>query len=189
MKRILIFTMLTSVASWLLSCIGGNKPTQQETETNLYNIHYTTIDGADATLEAFKGKKILLVNVASQCGNTPQYEGLEALYKKYGNKLVIVGFPCNQFFGQEPGSEKEIKSFCEKNYGVTFPLAAKIDVKGKNQHPIYQWLTSKKLNGVEDTEVTWNFQKYLIDETGHYVAKFSPKTQPNDAALIAAIEK
>jgi glutathione peroxidase len=114
MKRFFILAMLTSVASWLISCIGGNKPTQPETETNLYNIHYTTIEGADATLAAFKGKKILIVNVASQCGNTPQYEGLEALYKKYGNKLVIVGFPCNQFFGQEPGCRKRNKIVLRK---------------------------------------------------------------------------
>ncbi len=126
----------------------------------------------------FKGKKILVVNVASKCGFTPQYKELEELYKLYSDKLVVVGFPCNQFLGQEPGSESLIQEFCSSTYGVSFPMTTKIDVKGNDQHEIYKWLTSKSLNGVGDYKVSWNFNKFLIDENGKLVQHFESKVSP-----------
>src|SRR5690606_2683936 len=123
------------------------------------------------------------------CGNTPQYEQLEAIYEKYNGKLVVVGFPANNFMRQEPGSNEEIAAFCEKNYGVTFPMAEKINVKGKKMAPIYHWLTKEKYNHFKDSNVKWNFQKYVIDESGNLVAIFSPGTKPDSPEVIAAIEK
>ena len=131
----------------------------------------------------------MIVNVASECGYTYQYEDLEKLYEKYKNKMVIVGFPENNFGAQEPGTNEEIKKFCVTKYHVTFPLAAKISVKGDDMAPIYKWLTSKNENGVEDSEVSWNFNKYLINEKGEYVAHFKSKVKPFDPELIDAIEK
>lgn len=137
-----------------------------------------TIDGTALDLSQFKGKKVLFVNTASECGYTSQYEGLQSLSEKYKDKLVVIGLPCNQFGGQEPGSPQQIENFCQKNYGVTFPITEKIKVKGKEQHPIYQWLTQKKLNGFKDSQVKWNFQKYLIDEEGHLIGVFYSSTSP-----------
>ncbi|KXK42252.1 MAG: peroxiredoxin [Bacteroidetes bacterium OLB11] len=131
----------------------------------------------------------MIVNTASKCGYTPQYEGLEALYRKYHNKLVIIGFPANNFLRQEPGTNSEIKTFCQKNYGVSFPMAAKISVKGKNMHPLYIWLTEKKYNQYSNSSVKWNFQKYLIDEKGNLVQVFSPGVKPDSEEIINAIEK
>lgn len=155
-----------------------------------YNFKVESIDGGKINFGDYKGKKILIVNTASQCGNTPQYADLEKLYKKYQGKLVIVGFPANNFHGQEPGSNKEIQEFCSKKYAVTFPMAAKISVKGDDIHPLYKWLLAEsKAKHFQPEEVTWNFQKYLIDEKGNLVAVFSPKTQPLSEEVIAAIEK
>lgn len=151
--------------------------------TDIYSYSFTDIDGTEVAMSQFKGKKILLVNVASHCGFTPQYEDLQNLHEQFGEKVTIIGFPCNQFMGQEPGEESDIKAFCQKNYGVEFLMATKIDVKGNDQSPIYKWLTSKELNGVEDSKVAWNFQKYLIDENGHYVDKFEPGVKPLDKEL------
>jgi len=137
----------------------------------------------------YKGKKILIVNTASECGNTPQYAELEAMYEKYKGKLVIVGFPANNFGAQEPGTDKEISAFCVKNYGVTFPMASKISVKGDDMAPIYHWLTEKQYNGFQDSEVKWNFQKYLLDEKGRLIAVFQPRKKVTDAEVIAAVEK
>lgn len=129
-----------------------------------------TIDGEELDMSVFKGKKILVVNTASECGYTPQYKDLEKLYEAYGaEKFTIIGFPANDFGSQEPGSNKEIKEFCKKNYGVTFQMMEKITVKGKNIHPVYDWLTKKELNGVSDANVKWNFNKFLIDENGKWV--------------------
>ena len=119
-----------------------------------------------------------MVNTASKCGLTPQYEGLEELYEKYKDNLVIIGFPANNFLFQEPGSNEEIASFCQKNYGVSFPIPAKISVKGKDQAAIYTWLTQKRYNNFQDSKVKWNFQKYLLDENGHLIAVFAPSTLP-----------
>ena len=144
-----------------------------------------TISGETLDLSAFKGKKILVVNTASKCGNTPQYAQLEELNKEYGGEnFMIIGFPANNFMGQEPGTNEEIKEFCEINYGVTFQMMAKISVKGKDMHPIYQWLTQKDQNGVEDSKVSWNFQKYMIDEDGKLVGHVSPKTSPRSDEII-----
>lgn len=136
-----------------------------------------SIDGESISLEQFKGKVVLIVNTASKCGLTPQYKDLEALYQeKKDEGLVILGFPANNFGGQEPGSDDEIAAFCSKNYGVSFPMFSKISVKGDDMHPLYQFLTQKDQNGVEDSKVSWNFQKYLIDENGVLQAVISPQT-------------
>jgi glutathione peroxidase len=145
---------------------------------SIYDFQVEGLMGDQINFKDFKGKKILIVNVASKCGLTPQYEELEKLYESKKNNLVIVGFPANNFLFQEPGSNKEIASFCQKNYGVSFPMAAKISVKGKDQHPIYTWLTQKRYNNFEDSKVKWNFQKYLIDEKGDLIAVFPPSTKP-----------
>lgn len=148
-----------------------------------------TLEGANYDLSNLKGKKILVVNTASKCGLTPQYEDLEALYKKYGgDDFTIIGFPANNFLKQEPGTSEEIREFCSQNYGVSFPMMEKISVKGKDMDPIYQWLTEKDQNGVMDSEVKWNFQKYMIDENGKFVGKIGPKTKPNDEEIIQWIE-
>lgn len=147
------------------------------------------INGNTFDLSSLKGKKVMIVNTASKCGLTPQYEKLEALYQQYKDKnFVIVGFPANNFMWQEPGTNEEIKTFCEKNYGVSFPMMAKISVKGKNQHPIYAFLTQKANNGVQDSSVSWNFQKYLIDENGVLVDVISPRTQPDDVKILTWIK-
>ena len=136
----------------------------------------------------FKGRKVLLVNVASKCGLTPQYEQLEALYREHAqDKFVIVGCPANNFGSQEPGTAAEIAEFCSATYGVSFPMTAKISVKGADQHPLYAFATQSQLNGKLDSEVTWNFQKYLFDEAGQLVQTFSPQTQPLDPSLLEAL--
>ena len=135
----------------------------------------------------FRGRKLLLVNTASKCGFTPQYAELQQMHQNYKDKLVIIGFPCNQFFSQESGTVAEILSFCQKNYGVTFPLTEKINVKGKEQHHIYQWLCKKENNGVEDIKVAWNFGKFLIDEDGKFIAYFPSKVKPMSAEIISKL--
>ena len=149
----------------------------------------TDINGQAVSMADFKGKKLMLVNTASECGYTPQYAQLQELYSTYVSKgLVIIGFPCNQFGGQEPGTEAQIASFCQKNYGVSFPLMAKVDVKGTAQHPVYQWLTSKAKNGVMDSEVKWNFHKYLVDGDGKLVMSLESGVSPKDARVIAWLD-
>ncbi|MRG46370.1 glutathione peroxidase [Chitinophaga sp. SYP-B3965] len=157
---------------------------------NIYDFKVDALDGGKIDFSKYKGKKIMVVNTASMCGNTPQYAELEKLAKKYKNKLVIIGFPANNFGGQEPGSNAEIKAFCTKEYAVTFPMAAKISVKGSDIHPLYQYLLAEsKKKQFEPEEVQWNFQKYLLDEKGELVAVFKPRTSPTSPEVIAAIEK
>lgn len=156
----------------------------KEPMENLYEIEINGIDGQAIDLNSLKGKKILFVNVASKCGFTPQYEGLQELHEQYGEKLTIIGLPCNQFGKQEPGTKDEIVSFCQKNYGVTFQITEKIEVKGSEQHPLYQWLTKKEKNGAEDSSVKWNFQKYLVDEEGRLIDIFSSKVKPLDEKIV-----
>ncbi len=156
---------------------------------SIYDFKVEALDGGTIDFSKYKGKKILIVNTASECGNTPQYADMEKLYKLYKGKLVIVGFPANDFGSQEPGSNQEIAKFCKKNYSVTFPMAAKITVKGDNKAPIYQWLTEKKYNKYKDSNVRWNFQKYLINEQGELIEVFSPRTNPMSAEVLAAIGK
>lgn len=139
-------------------------------------------------LSAYRGKKMLLVNVASKCGYTPQYEDLQKLFETYPDKLVIIGFPCNQFLFQESGSEDQIAAFCQKNYGVTFPMTTKIKVKGSGKHPIYQWLTSKELNGVDDYSVSWNFNKFLINEEGQLIGYFKSSIKPFDHQIVSHLK-
>lgn len=142
------------------------------------------INGEEFAFSDLKGKRVLIVNTASKCGYTPQYEGLQALYAKYGgDKFTIIGFPCNQFMGQEPGSNEEIAAFCQKNYGVEFPMMDKIDVKGDDIHPVYDWLTDKELNGVDDARVRWNFNKFLIDAEGNWIAHYGSGTKPMDEEI------
>lgn len=160
------------------------------TTKTIYDFKAKTLEGTDFDFSSLKGKKVIIVNVASECGYTPQYKELQELYDKYGKtgKLAILGFPCNQFGEQEPGDAAQIKDFCTKNYGVTFQMMEKIDVKGDKQHPLYAWLTQKALNGKEDTNVLWNFCKYLIDEKGNYVENYSFKVAPNDEKIVNWIE-
>lgn len=150
----------------------------------IYDFKVEGLDGSVIDFAKFKGKKILIVNTASKCGLTPQYEGLEKLHTKYGKDLIIVGFPANNFLKQEPGNNDEIASFCKKNYGVSFIMAAKISVKGKDQAPIYTWLTQKRYNGFKDSKVKWNFQKYLLNEEGKLIAVISPRTKPMSDDVI-----
>lgn len=154
---------------------------------NIYDFKVEGLDGGTIDFSQYKGKKILIVNTASKCGYTPQYEGLQKLYEKYKDKMVIIGFPANNFMYQEPGDNATIKSFCEKNYGVTFPMAAKIDVKGKKMHPLYVWLTQKKYNHYNDSKVKWNFQKYLIDEKGNLIEVFAPDIEPMSDVITSKL--
>lgn len=157
-------------------------------QASLYDISINSISGEAIHLKDFKGKKILFVNTASECGFTGQYEDLEKLYKTYKDKLVVIGLPCNQFGGQEPGTLTEIKTFCEVNYGVTFLMTEKVDVKGDNQHPLYAWLTNKELNGVKNSSVKWNFQKYLIDENGAYIDFYYSMTKPMSSKIVSQLK-
>lgn len=154
-------------------------------QSSIHSFVVKDISGQDFSFSDLKGKKVLVVNTASKCGLTPQYEDLEKLYKEYKDKgLVIVGFPANNFLSQEPGTDEEIASFCKINYGVTFPMMSKISVKGDDQAEIYQWLTRKELNGKMDSSVKWNFQKYLIDEEGQLVDVVAPKEKPYSETII-----
>jgi glutathione peroxidase len=184
-------TIILGVAA--MACTAQSNNIQMNSDTtpaaasSIYDFKVEALDGGTIDFAAFKGKKILIVNTASECGYTPQYDGLQKLYAKYGGGIVIVGFPANNFGGQEPGSNGEIKEFCKKNYGVTFPMAAKVSVKGADMAPIYKWLTSKALNGVMDAEVRWNFTKFLIDSNGTLVAKFDSKVDPFDPQITSKL--
>lgn len=159
-------------------------------QKSFYDFKVTDINGKEFPLSSLKGKKVMVVNVASKCGNTPQYADLEKMYKLYGpNKFVVIGFPANNFAGQEPGTNAEIAEFCSKTYGVSFPMMSKISVKGNDIDPVYQWLTEKAKNGVLDSEVKWNFQKYLIDENGKLVDVVDPKVKPDNEKVISWITK
>jgi glutathione peroxidase len=153
-------------------------------QTSFYDFKVKDIDGNDFSFSKLRGKKVLLVNTASKCGNTPQYADLEKFYvENKDNNFVIIGFPANNFGSQEPGTNEEIKSFCQKNYGVTFPMMSKISVKGEDMHILYKWLTTKDLNGYKDSQVRWNFQKYLVNEEGKLIDILDPKTSVNTLKL------
>ncbi|NLD63152.1 MAG: glutathione peroxidase [Bacteroidales bacterium] len=158
-------------------------------QKSFYDFTVETIDGEQFSFSELKGKKVLIVNTASKCGHTPQYKDLELLHKAYKNKVVIIGFPANNFMNQEPGSNEDIKEFCDSKYGVTFPMMAKISVKGDDMHPLYRWLTSKSANGVLDSEVSWNFQKYLIDENGNLVGFLKPAVKPLSDEVVHWVTK
>jgi glutathione peroxidase len=156
---------------------------------SFYDFKVKTLEGSDFDLASLKGKKVMVVNTASKCGFTPQYKELESMYQKYGDVLVIIGFPANNFLNQEPGSASDIRKFCSDNYGVTFPMMAKISVKGSDMHPLYRWMTSKQENGVMDSDVKWNFQKYLIDENGKLVDVVYSKEKPDSDRILSWISK
>ena len=188
---------ISSLALLLLGCVsqpkqGNSKSVETASsvvspDKNIYDFKVESLEKGTINFADFKGKKILIVNTASECGYTPQYKELQALYEKFKDKLVIVGFPANNFGGQEPGTAQEIKAFCEKNYGVTFPMASKISVKGDDIAPIYKWLTSKSANGVLDAEIGWNFNKFLIDENGVMVAHFPSKVKPMGEEILSKL--
>lgn len=159
-------------------------------ENTIYQFKVTDLYGKEFDMATLKGKKVMIVNTASKCGLTPQYKDLEALYKEYkGKGFEIIGFPANNFMEQEPGSNEEIATFCERNYGVTFPMMEKVSVKGDDIAPIYAFLTQKSKNGVSDNEMLWNFQKFLIDENGKLVKSIHPKTLPTDAEIVNWIKE
>jgi len=160
------------------------------TASSVYDFTLKDIDGKPVSLSQYRGKVVLLVNVASKCGLTPQYEGLQRVYQKYQDKgFVILGFPANNFMGQEPGSEQEIKSFCSIKYNVTFPMFSKISVKGEGIHPLYQFLTSKETDPEFSGDIKWDFNKFLIDKNGKIIARFEPPVKPEAPEVIQAIEK
>ena len=178
-----ILTIIISVS------LFGSAPAQQPPMTSFYDFTVTTIDGKEFKMSSLKGKKVLIVNTASECGNTPQYADLQKLYEKYKDKnFVIVGFPANEFGKQEPGTNSEIQTFCKKNYGVTFPMMGKVVVKAEGICPLYKWLTEKTGNGVADVPVKWNFQKFMIDENGKWVDFVKPGDSPICDKIINWIE-
>ena len=174
------------------SCQGQNKQAKTETtmpKQTIYQFKVEDLSGKEFDFADLKGKKIMIVNTASKCGLTPQYKDLEILYKEFKSKnFVIVGFPANNFGGQEPGTDKEIGEFCAKNYGVTFPMMSKISVKGSDMHPLYQFLTQKAKNGLQDSNVEWNFQKYLLNEKGELEQVVAPQTLPSAASIAQWIQ-
>ncbi len=185
MKR--IFTLILLLFLFTINTNSQNKTSQMNT-LSIYDITINSLSGEKIDLEQFKGKKLLIVNTASECGFTKQYAALQILSETYKDQLVVIGVPCNQFGGQEPGTADEILSFCEVNYGVTFLLTEKVDVKGDNQHPLYTWLTQKELNGVKSTSIKWNFQKYLIDENGLYIDYYMSTTKPMSKKITSHLD-
>lgn len=166
---------------------GFGKKGTKDVPKDIYEIEINKLDGTPLDLKGLKGKKVMFVNVASKCGLTPQYEGLEKLYQEHGGQLEIIGLPCNQFAFQEPGDAQKISEFCQKNYGVSFTITEKIKVRGKEQHDIYTWLTNKGLNGKFNSSVKWNFQKYLVSGNGELEAKFAPTVEPLSEEITKAI--
>lgn len=181
-----IFILFLSAAAFLQNCTQQKKEVSQDKNVimkSIYDYRVEGLDGKEINFADFKGKKILIVNTASECGFTPQYADLETLSKDYKDKLVVIGFPANNFGGQEPGSNAEIGAFCQKNYGVSFPMAAKVSVKGDDTAPIFKYLTEKDLNGVKNTTILWNFTKFLVDENGKLIDSFISTTKPTDDAI------
>lgn len=178
----------------LSSCFGTVKSNQNEDSGTskpskpIYEFKMEALDHSEVDFAQFKGKKILLVNVASECGFTPQYEKLQKLHEQYGHKVTVIGFPANNFGGQEPGSDEEIGAFCKKNYGVTFLMMSKISVKGPDMAPLYKWLSDKSLNGWNDKSPSWNFCKYLVNEKGELLNFFGSSVDPLGKEIIHAIE-
>lgn len=189
-----IFISISSL--FMFACFGGKKvytvdeTTKEKLATmnnlkTIYDFKVETITGNTLDLATLKGKKVLIVNTASKCGLTPQFEQLEAIYQQYkDNNFVVIGFPSNDFMGQDPGSNEEIAEFCQLNYGVSFPMMAKVVVKGKNKHPLYQYLTEKMNNQIDDFDIEWNFHKFLINEEGTIDKVISPRTLPNDPEIV-----
>lgn len=180
------FTGFMAVLALSAGCATAPK---EPVTTNFYNIEVQTITGETQELREYKGRVLLIVNTASKCGFTKQYGGLQELQNAYGDKgLLVLGFPSNDFFRQEPGSDREIADFCQTNFGITFPMFAKISVKGKNRHPLYTYLTSKETNPDFFGKISWNFTKFLISPDGRVIGRFGSMTKPSDPILIKAIE-
>ena len=176
------------MALWMcLNLMNQPKLNAQEVSKEIHDYQLNGLLSGTVNLSDYKGQYILLVNVASQCGYTPQYASLEQLYKKHKKKLVVIGLPCNQFGGQEPGAPQEIARFCKKNYNVSFPMTEKVAVKGEAQHPLYAWLTQKALNGYKDSEVRWNFHKYLVNPDGKLIGVYPSSVTPDSPQIISAI--
>jgi glutathione peroxidase len=179
-----------AAGAYKMGLIFNPSPSEPPAEASIFEFTMKDIDGRDVKLDAYRGKVIMIVNAASKCGYTPQYEGLQALYKSYQEQgLVILGFPANNFMGQEPGTEAEIKEFCSLKYNVTFPMFSKISVKGEDQHPLYTFLTNPKSNPDFSGEITWNFNKFLLDRKGKISGRFATKEDPQSEAVTSAIEK
>ena len=199
MNRVPPVVAATALAGLLVASLPAcwnvrpSTPTHQEGETpvasSIYDFTMKSIDGNDVSLATFKGKVVMIVNVASKCGFTGQYAGLQALYEKYsGRGFVILGFPANDFLWQEPGSDSEIKQFCTLEYGVTFPMFAKIHVKGRDQHPLYAYLSGKRTNPEFGGRITWNFNKFLVGRDGRIATRFGSRAKPDSKDVVAAIE-
>lgn len=190
MKRFLTVLLgFSMLAAAFAMATQINKPTTPPAK-NFHDLSILALDGKTTiNFKDFKGKKVLLVNTASECGYTPQYTELQKLSDKYAGKLVVIGFPCNQFGEQEPGSSEQIDKFCKARYGVTFLMTQKIDVKGDNQHDVYKWLTAKQYNKIKDVNVRWNFGKFLVDENGKFIEYFPSQVTPMDAQITSLIEK
>lgn len=183
-----IFLWMLSFVAFVQSCTNqkseiAKAKTKELMGKTIYDFKVESLDGKEISFADFKGKKILIVNTASECGFTPQYADLEKVYEDHKDQLVVIGFPANNFGGQEPGTNTEIGAFCQKNYGVTFPMAAKVSVKGDDTAPIFKYLTEKELNGVKNTTILWNFTKFLIDENGTLIDTFVSTTKPTDEAI------
>ena len=183
MKNLIIVSTLLLMFSFVQST--AQVPLSK---TSIYNFKVDGLSGGTIDFSQFKGKKILIVNTASKCQYTPQYEYLEKLYEKYKDKIVVVGFPANSFANEEPRNNDEIKAFCTKNYGVTFPMAAKVSVRGANIAPIFKWLTSKSENGVLNADIKWNFTKFLLDENGNLLAKFDSNVSPMSNDIVKYLQ-
>ena len=185
-KIILVLTIMVA-ALWAISGSSKNAYPKSVSSASFYDLKVKSLNNEDIDLKIFRGKKLLIVNVASRCGYTPQYKGLQELYEAHGDKIEILGFPCNDFGSQEPGTAKEIASFCSLNYGVSFPMMEKVHVKGNNIHPVYNWLTDKDLNGWNSTKPSWNFCKYLISEEGELLKFYRSGVKPMSSELTADI--
>ena len=189
MKYVFFLIIFLALSSFVFSFFNNNAVNLLKKSKNIYDYSVRLIDGELKQFKSLEGKKILIVNVASKCGYTPQYDGLQKLYEKYNKQIEIIGFPSNDFLWQEPAKNKDIQTFCKTNYGVTFPLVEKTVVKkNKNQHPLFSWLTHKKLNGWNDSSPGWNFYKYLINEKGELVNVLSSKIKPFDEQIVNFIE-
>ena len=195
MKKSTCFILATAalavafIAAKPAALTAMTNPTETTASKSVYDFTVKSIDGKAVKLSQYKGKKLLIVNTASECGYTPQYKELEELYKKHGDKVTVLGFPANNFGGQEPGTEAQIATFCEKNYGVTFPLFSKVSVTGADTAPLFKFLADKTQNGTVDSVPTWNFCKYLVDENGHVLKFYKTDVTPMSAALLADIMK
>lgn len=185
MKYIIVFVCFTLLVGFVYPFFKAKELDVKNLSENFYDYSLELIDGEKITLDKYKGKKVIIVNVASKCGYTYQYGGLQNLYEEYSDKIEIIGIPTNDFMWQEPGKNKDIQTFCSVNYGVTFPIIKKTVVKKNiNQHPIYSWLSSKQLNGWNDSEPGWNFYKYLVNEKGELIDILSSKVKPQDKKII-----